>query len=78
VPKGSNDNAQQCMRPDVFPVERVQTPESIRKYRKSFRNEPGMRIVHPGLIEYAENLDRNSAFGKITQGSESVDHVLKA
>lgn len=52
MPKGSNDNAQQCMRPDVSPVERVQTPESIRKYRKSFRNEPGMRIVHPGLIEF--------------------------
>ena len=76
VPRGSNDNAQQSMRPDVYPVERAETPENIRKYRKSFRNEPGTRIVHPGLVEHVENLDRNRAYGKLTQGSESIGEVF--
>ncbi len=66
------------MRPDVYPVARAETPEHIRKYRKSFRNEPGVRVIHPGLVEHAENLDRNRAFGKLTLGSESVEEVFKA
>ena len=78
VPKGSNDNAQQCMRPDIFPVGRAETPEHIRKYRKSFRNEPGIRMVHPGLVEHVENLDRNRTYGKQTQGSENINGVIKA
>jgi len=78
VPKGSNDNALQCMRPDIFPVGRAETPEAIRKYRKSFRNEPGIRVVHPGLVEHVENLDRNLAYGKLTQGSESINGVIKS
>ena len=44
----------------------------------SYRNEPGIRIVHPGLIADVENLDRNSAFGKQSLASEKVDEVVKA
>jgi hypothetical protein len=44
----------------------------------SYRNEPGIRIVHPGLIADVENIDRNSAFGKHSLASEKVDEVVKA
>jgi hypothetical protein len=66
------------MRPDLYPVQRESTPEHIKKYRMSYRNEPGIRIVHPGLIADVENLDRNSAFGKQSLASEKVDEVVKA
>lgn len=57
---------------------RPSTPEHIRKYRKSTNGLPGVIVVHPGLREDAENLDRNRAYGKIVQPSAAVGQVIKA
>ena len=80
IPKGSDGNALMCMRPDLFPESqpREATPEHIRKYRQSFRHEPGQRMVHPGLQSDMENLDRNKVQGKETVGSEPNENIVKA
>jgi hypothetical protein len=48
------------------------TPHEVRKYRKSFYNDPGARVVHPGLVDDAiamrEQLD-NTIFGANSEGS---------
>lgn len=54
------------------------TPEHIRKYRKSFQNQPGIKQIHPGLINDAPNVPDNYAFGKKTYGSDHVSTVIKA
>jgi len=59
-------------------TERTSTPEHIRKYRKSTNGQPGVIVVHPGLREDAENLDRNRAYGKIVTASAPVGQVIKA
>ena len=52
--------------------EPLKTPHHIRKYRKSFYNDPGARVVHPGLVDDAiamrEQLD-NTIFGANSEGS---------
>ena len=35
-------------------------------------------MVHHGLVEHVENLDRNRTYGKQTQGSENINGVIKA
>lgn len=57
---------------------RSTTPEHIRKYRKSTNGEPGVIIVHPGLKEDVENMDRNRAFGKKATACDQVSKVIKA
>jgi hypothetical protein len=54
------------------------TPEHIRKYRKSFQNQPGLKQVHPGLINDAPPVADNYAYGKKTYGSDHVHTVMKA
>ena len=54
------------------------TPEHIKKYRKSFQNQPGLKQIHPGMINDAINVPGNHAFGKKTYGSEHVNEVIKA
>lgn len=40
-------SAQMCLQP----AERdLATPEGIKKYRKSFKEQCGVTIVHPGLV----------------------------
>jgi len=52
--------------------EPLKTPHEVRKYRKSFYNDPGARVVHPGLVDDAiamrEQLD-NTIFGANSEGS---------
>jgi hypothetical protein len=60
LPKGSADSAAVCMRPDLFgEQQRQSTPEHIRKYRQSFKQQPGIRQIHAGLYNDMENIDRN-------------------
>ena len=54
------------------------TPEHIRKYRKSFQNQPGLKQVHPGQMEDGIPVDENHRFGKKTLGSDGVQDVIKA
>ena len=78
-PAGKNDSALNCLQPDLRKdIERSSTPEHIRKFRKSTNGQPGVIVVHPGLREDAENLDRNRAYGKIVQPSDNVNVVIKA
>ena len=52
--------------------EPLKTPHAVRKYRKSFYNDPGARVVHPGLVDDAiamrDELD-NTIFGATSEGS---------
>lgn len=67
--KVESESAASCIQPQF---ERSSTPEHIKKYRKSTNGQPGVIVVHPGLMEDAENIDRNRAFGKIVTASAPV------
>lgn len=43
----STETTKTCMTVGVRPV----TPHNIRKYRTSFHDAPGTRVVHPGLVD---------------------------
>lgn len=77
---GLNESAAFCIQPDITAnsSERSSTPEHIKKFRKSTTGQPGVRVVHPGMREDAENIDRNRAFGKIVTASDPVGSVIKA
>ena len=51
------------------------TPPHIKKYRKSFNNQPGIKQKHYGLVDDQIPVD---TFGKKTYGSEHVEEVIKA
>jgi EF-hand domain-containing family member B len=60
--------------------EPLKTPHNVKKYRKSFYQEPGARVVHPGLVDDAitmrEQLD-NTIFGANSEGSNmAVQDVM--
>lgn len=80
IPKGGAETAALCIQPDSTfnSTGRSSTPEHIRKYRKSTNGEPGVRVVHPGMRDDVENIDRNRAFGKIVSASDPVSTVIKA
>lgn len=67
-----------CMRPDLYQPPRETTPEHIRKYRQSYKQQPGAILVHPGLQKDVENIDRNKAQGKMIAASEDLGQVIKA
>jgi hypothetical protein len=56
--------------------ERPTTPEEIRKYRKSYFADAGVRVVHPGLIDDVKKIDPNTKYGSHTADSEHVEHVF--
>ena len=80
VHKGAAESAAICIKPYTTESasQRQFTPEHIKKYRKSTNGEPGVRVVHPGMREDVENMDRNRAFGKIVTASDPVSTVIKA
>lgn len=66
------------MRPDLYEQKREATPEHIRKYRQSYKQEPGAILVHHGLHDDLENIDRNLIRGKQTPASMNLGEVVKA
>jgi len=52
------------------------TPEHIKRYRQSYRNQPGLRVQHYGLKDDNENIDRNHAYVRSTLGSEKVKEEI--
>lgn len=75
------ESADVCIRSDVYLGSQnggPGTPEHIKKYRKSFQNQPGLKQIHPGMVNDAPNVPDNHAFGKKTYGSDHVDVVIKA
>ena len=51
-------------------VERPVTPDGVKKWRKSKYDEPGMRVIHPGL--QGDVVDRERVFGGLKVESEHV------
>lgn len=60
------------------PAERdLATPEGIKKYRKSFKEQCGVTIVHPGLV--GQQLPPTTfPYGVPTQKSEGANSILRA
>ena len=67
-----------CMRPDLHGPPRETTPEHIRKYRQSYKQQPGAILIHHGLQKDGENIDRNKAQGKMVAASEDLGDVMRA
>lgn len=74
---GVKENADYSIRQDVH-MSRSDTPEHIRKYRKSNVNEPGKIQKHWGMADDQPKMDQSHSFGKVAVDSEHVDQILKA
>ena len=74
-------NADMMIRSDMYAGEQkgnAGTPPHIRKYRKINNLEPGQIMVHPGLQDGQPSHPVTYAYGKQTQATEPVNHVIKA
>lgn len=71
-----DEGADKCVKQDVF-YQPPGTPPHIKKYRKSFNNQPGVKQKHYGLADDPTH-DEKFVFGKKTYGSEHVGEVIKA
>ena len=54
------------------------TPEHLKKFRKTFQNQPGLMQVHPGLFDDKPRVPEGFSFGRQTQGGDHVSGVIKA
>jgi hypothetical protein len=70
----ADENTANCIKP---PVIRQTTPPNVKKYRKTFNADPGVRQRHHGPA-YDERPEGNFTYGKKTHDSDHVDHVIKA
>lgn len=66
------------MKPDLYKGEQPGTPEHIKRYRKSFQNQPGIKQIHPGMVNDQIPIPENQRFGKKTFNSDHVSDVIKA
>ena len=71
-----DEGSERCIKQDEF-YHPPSTPPHIKKYRKSFHNQPGIKQRHYGQVEDALPGDK-FVFGKKTHGSEHVGEVIKA
>lgn len=71
-----DEGAVKCVKQDEF-YQPPGTPPHIKKYRKSFNNQPGVKQKHYGLADDPDH-DPRFVFGKKTYGSEHVGEVIKA
>ena len=55
----------------------METPEHIKKYRKSFNEEPGIRQQHYGLVNDPKP-SSNFVYGKPTAVSDHVENTIKS
>ena len=55
------------------------TPEHVRKYRRSYFAAAGQRVLHPGLIDDAKQLNPNAVHGVKTDPSQEkhVDDLMR-
>eukprot|EP00744_Colponema_vietnamica_P004533 GILI01006748.1.p1 GENE.GILI01006748.1~~GILI01006748.1.p1 ORF type:complete len:449 (+),score=65.06 GILI01006748.1:52-1347(+) len=63
-----------CVKPDIY-GRAPPTPEHVKKYRKSFYSEPGMKIRHRGLVNDPAP-DTNAVYGRKTGVGEHVSDVF--
>ena len=67
-----DDSTRVCIQP---PPPRESTPEKIKKYRKSFNDEPGMKQIHYGVVE--DPLPPQAfTYGKKTYVSDHVHEII--
>ena len=67
-----DDSTRACVQP---PPPRESTPEHIKKYRKSFNDEPGIKQIHYGTVEDPMP-PNNFTYGKKTYHSDHVNQVI--
>ena len=73
------ESAELALKSNGFTNGNPGTPEHIKKYRKSFQTQPGVKQVHPGLLDTAIPVADNHAFGRKQVGNgEGVTEVIKA
>jgi len=72
----SDEGSDKCIRQDEH-YRAPDTPPHIKKYRKSFNNQPGIKQKHYGLADDPIP-DGRFVYGKKTYGSEHVSEVIKA
>lgn len=70
-----DEGSHKCIKQDEF-FQPPGTPEHIKKYRKSFNNQPGIRQKHYGVVD-DEPYDKKFQFKKNNK-SEHVGEVIKA
>lgn len=75
---GLQESAQHCLNADNYQEQGPGTPEHIKRYRKSFQNQPGVKQIHPGMVNDTIPMVEGSRFGKKTFNSDHVDEVIKA
>ena len=67
-----DDSTRACIQP---PPPRESTPEKIKKYRKSFNDEPGMKQIHYGILE--DPLPPSTfSYGKKSHNSDHVHQII--
>ena len=65
-------SAGECLTFDALPL----TPDGVRKYRKSFFAEPGVRVTHPGSIGDREEILVSML--KKVKTKESIEGCIEA
>lgn len=78
IAMGPGEGAEYCLKSDIFKGEAPGTPEHIKKYRKSFQNQPGIKQIHPGMVDDQIPIADGARFGKKTFNSEHVTDIIKA
>lgn len=68
--------ADQSIRQDLHWRAITSTPEHIKKYRKSIREMPGVKQLHPGIFNDPKDYE-DLIHGVKTQDSEHVDQCIK-
>lgn len=71
-----DEGSVKCIKQDEF-YKAPDTPPHIKKYRKSFNNQPGIKQKHYGLVD-DDMPDQRFTYGKQTIESEHVGEVIKA
>lgn len=71
------ENADFNIRADVH-VNRGDTPETLKRYRKAHVNEPGKIQKHWGVANDDPKFPASYSYGKSSYGSEHVNEVIKA
>lgn len=71
----TNDNARGCIQPAE--VSKPETPPEIRRYRKSFNADAGMKQTHYGTVN--DPLPPEAfTYGKPTYKSDHVNEIIAA
>lgn len=74
--KVADESAAQCIAPELYqPMERPITPPDLKKFRKSFRDQPGQKFIHAGLVVVDGDLS-SKRFGCVTHKDIQAKQVM--